>query len=468
MKDSLLHISSKYFVVHQYGEPCLKVIWVSIQRLFIRWHLYVLPCDVSNKFPIVMSSLSCYYVWLWIPCETHSFGYVQVVLDMLLIFHLLQDAIVAVHAESCQQMSEERSAMVSGGLSDLQEMQKRIRAIEKAVMEKERLVMMENLSANSKLKAAIRQIEEFKSASIFHQAGIETGKNVNDFRLQKRTHEISEGNEVTTKDIVLDQISDCSSYGISRRETVEADDRMLEIWEATDRDGSIDLTVGKAQKVTTATTEKKHNRGHLSTDSLVVKEVGVDKLEISKRFSGSRQEASGRKILERLDSDAQKLTNLQITVQDLKRKVEMTEKSKKGKGIEYDSVKEQLEESEEAIRKLFDVNRKLMKSVEDDSLSLDEKAVLEPGESGSVRWIQISEQARRGSEKIGRLQLEVQKLQFLLLKLDDENKSRGKTKITERKTRVLLQDYLYGGTRSSQKRNKRHFCACMEPPTKGD
>ncbi|CAK7346539.1 unnamed protein product [Dovyalis caffra] len=395
----------------------------------------------------------------------------------------LKDAAMVVHAESCQQTSEGQSGLVPGGTLNFQELQIRIRAIEKAVVEKERLVMLQNLSSSSKLDAAMRQIEELKSGSSLHRAGVETRKHTkpkpeheelrampsDDLTQQKRTHEISEdGSEVMTKDIMLDQMSECSSYGISRRETMETNDQMLEIWETADRDGSIDLTVGKTQRMTASQAKKKHITQRTSAESMVEKEVGVDKLEISRSLSGSRQEGNERKILERLDSDAQKLTNLQITVQDLKSKVEITEKSKKGKGIEYDNVKEQLEESEEAIMKLFELNRKLMKTVEDEPLYFDEKSALTPDESGSVRRRKISEKARRVSEKIGRLQLEVQKLQFLLLKLDDDNKSRRKTKIKEQKARVLLRDYLYGGTRTTQKRKKGPFCSCMQPPTKGD
>ena len=59
--------------------------------------------------------------------------------------------------------------------------------------------------------------------------------------------------------------------------------------------------------------------------------MGVDKLEISKRFTEPRQEGNKRRIPERLDSDVQKLRNLQITVEHLKRNVEITEKSKKGR-----------------------------------------------------------------------------------------------------------------------------------------
>ncbi|KAF9682916.1 hypothetical protein SADUNF_Sadunf05G0157600 [Salix dunnii] len=394
-----------------------------------------------------------------------------------------KDAAMVAHAESCQQMSGGQSG--PGGTLDFQELQRRVRAIEKAVIEKEGLAVVENLRSSSKLEAAMRQIEVLKSGSSLHLAGVETRKYAkpkpeeheelramlsDDLRQQKQTHEICEdGSEVMTKDIMLDQISECSSYGISRRETMEDDHQILEIWETANRNDNLDLTVGKTQKQTASQAKKKHIRQHPSAESMIEKEVGVDKLEISKTLlSGSSQEANERKILERLDSDAQKLTNLQITVQDLKSKVEITEKSKKGKGIEYDNVKEQLEESEEAIAELLELNRKLMNTVEDESLSFDEKSALTPDESGSVRRRKISEQARRGSENIGRLQLEVQKLQFLLLKLDGENRSRGKTQITERKTRVLLRDYLYGGTRSSQKQKKGRFCSCVQPPTKGD
>ncbi|BFG37255.1 hypothetical protein CerSpe_235290 [Prunus speciosa] len=100
------------------------------------------------------------------------------------------------------------------------------------------------------------------------------------------------GNEILTKDIILDQISECSSYGISKRDTIEANGQMLELWETTDQDASIDLMVGKGQKVDAVPTDysqaeavKEHKNKYSSSESLVEKELGVDKLEISKRFT---------------------------------------------------------------------------------------------------------------------------------------------------------------------------------------
>ncbi|BFG43009.1 hypothetical protein CerSpe_292830 [Prunus speciosa] len=83
-------------------------------------------------------------------------------------------------------------------------------------------------------------------------------------------------------------------------------------------------------------------------------------------------------------------------------------------------MKGQLEEADEAITKLFDVNQKLMKDVEDGPLFSDGVSGVVSDESGSVR------------------------------------------------SRVLLRGYIYGGNRTNQKRKKAPFCACIQPPTKGD
>ncbi|CAN0898178.1 Protein NETWORKED 1D [Linum grandiflorum] len=385
-----------------------------------------------------------------------------------------EDAASQLQDRSLEQTKEEDQTAM---FMDLQELHKRIRAVENAVKEKERLIMLESTAANSKLEAALREIEDFKSRTSFEVEDSGRGKPVNhkagekDVILQRQTQEITEeGSEVMTKDIILDQVSECSSYRImSRRNAAKTDDSMLEIWEAADLGGSIDMSVEKTHQGTSSSVSgrKKHNRDNPSAESLFEREVSMDKLDNSRRLSGSSQEANGRKILERLDSDVQKLANLQIVVQDLKRKVEVDEKTKKGKGIQFDTVKEQLDEQEDDIMKRLEMNRKLTKRIETESpsLVLDEKSIASKKK--------ISEQARRESEKIGRLQLELQKIQFLLLKLDDANKSnRSNSKAPARTPSVLLRDYLYGGGRTipkTPKKKKSHFCSCMhQPVTRGD
>ncbi|KAL3517604.1 hypothetical protein ACH5RR_020193 [Cinchona calisaya] len=368
--------------------------------------------------------------------------------------------------------TNENEEVVADPISDLMDLQWRIQSIEKAITQREQLMMQENQTVQSELEAAMRKIAEMKSESNPRR------------RNSKTKSEMSEvDNGLLPKDIMLDQISEFSPYRLSRREEADADIQNIESWETVDQDGSIDLTVGKLNKTVNPSTEhftnfhgvksaKKQKNELPISDVLVEKELGVDKLELSKRSTESIQEGNKRKVLERLNSDVQKLTNLHITVEDLKRKLQSIEKSKKGKAIdECDILKEQLEEAEAAIMKLFDLNGKLMKNMEGTPLSSHAKSSsMDSEESGSVRKRKTSEQARRISERIGRLQLEVQKIQFVLLKLDDEKDSKGKSRISETKRRVLLRDYLYGYgvIRSNHRRKKAPFCGCVQPRTEGD
>ncbi|CAH8250986.1 unnamed protein product [Arabidopsis lyrata] len=302
------------------------------------------------------------------------------------------------------------------GILEIQELRLRIKAIEEAVTKK-------------------LAIEELKTSSA-RRSRRRSGS------LRKQNHEIySEETEMITKDIVLDQVSDCSSYGISTRDILKIED-------------------GHSLEVKSQNPPKGKS---LSEESLV-----VDKLEISDRFTDPNKDANKRKVLERLDSDLQKLANLHVAVEDLKSKVETEEKDEKGKENEYETIKGQINEAEEALEKLLSINRKLVTKVQNGFERSDgSKSSMDLDENESSRRRRISEQARRGSEKIGRLQLEIQRLQFLLLKLEGDREDRAKAKISDSKTRILLRDYIYSGVRGERrKRIKKRFafCGCVQPP----
>ncbi|KAI3449673.1 hypothetical protein Pfo_006338 [Paulownia fortunei] len=376
----------------------------------------------------------------------------------------LQDARVT--NDRCESiLNEDKKSLMPRTVSDLRDLRVRLQVIVKAAVEIKELMVQENIDLHSKLDASMRQVELLQSESGHYR------------RNRRPTSEITEADNVLlTKDIVLDQISDGSSYGFSKREPVDVDDQIVELWETADPDGTVGLTVGQSKKIVSPSTidntdfrrlkSMRKQKGRFPTSDALIeneKELSVDKLEISKRSTDSFPEGNKRKVLERLDSDVQKLANLQITVQDLKRKLEVTEKGKRGKAvIECEALKGQLEEADIAIMKLFDFNGRLMKSIDDRSFS-DMKSSFDLEGDGSARRRRVLEQARRMSEKIGRLQLEVQKLQFVLLKLDDEKE--GKTKMSETKRSILLRDYLYGGGRTGQRRKKGQFCACVQPST---
>ncbi|KAL1827426.1 hypothetical protein ACET3Z_005838 [Daucus carota] len=357
----------------------------------------------------------------------------------------------------------DRDAIIPYASSNLHSLQVRIKAIENTVIEMARLATQDNLNAYSKLETTVKQMEELRTANRSLKGKL------------KPLSEISELPGIPPKDIMLDHTSESSSYGLGRRHYVGPDNQMLELWETVDEDSSINLSVGKGKKVVGAPTKKewsealKHKGASFSSDFIVEKEIGMNILEISRKFKETRQEGNKRKVLERLNSDVQKLTNLQITVQDLNRKVGIMEKSRSGKALNgNDSIKLKLEEAETAIQKLFDLNDKLTKNVEEISTPSAKIATMKSGDSGSTRRKRISEQARRVSEKISELQLEIQRIQFDLMKVDNGNESRGKFRVTETNRRILLKDYLYTGARKSPRRKKAPFCACMEPPTRGD
>ncbi|CAM8886737.1 unnamed protein product [Rhodiola kirilowii] len=352
------------------------------------------------------------------------------------------------------------NATMGTGFSELKNFQRRIEAVELSVDDIRRLASERSLGSSVRAEA-----------SSVHTDELESGRSLRLERAvarRRRTHNSNASSEITElpKDIMLDQISACSSYGLSRREITPADDHMLELWGTTSKESSMNYSDTRSQKLVSF-------RKDISFSATVAeKEMAVvDKLEISKSPKHPQQKRKNGKILERLHFDAQKLVNLQKTVQDLKSRVDISEKSKKTAGVlEYDTVKEQLEEAEEAIEKLFGVNERLTRSVEDAYAS--PKSITENSSDDSVifRRRRVLEQIRRASEKISRLNFEVQKLQFLLLKLEGEKEEIVKTRIIPRSPRVRLRDYLYGGSRPvfAHKQKRRQFCGCIRPPTKGD
>ncbi|XP_076926743.1 protein NETWORKED 1D-like [Bidens hawaiensis] len=343
----------------------------------------------------------------------------------------LRDSIISLENHTCvkikvsqpeNEKGDEFATVERDAFVELQDLQTKVKLIETAVTEMQTLATQQKLDSDAKLESAMMQIKELSQR-----------KNPGRAKSQRKsTPEISVPDP---KNIMLDKASECSSYNVSKRGLTEG-----EIWETTN--------------------DCKHMSKHHPTAS----DTSLDDiLEVSRRFKEPREDGNKTKVLERLNSDVLKLTNLQITIDDLKRKVETALTSRKGKPmIECELVKGQLTEAESAIEKLHEINARLVQHIEGDS---------ESGESESARREKVSGQARRVSEKIGRLQVEIQKIQFKLLKLDDVNTSSERKRFLDTKKRVVLKDYLYGGGRTraaNNRRKKGHFCACAEPSTKGD
>ncbi|POO02110.1 Protein Networked (NET), actin-binding (NAB) domain containing protein [Trema orientale] len=401
--------------------------------------------------------------------------------------------------KSGEEHKQPQTTEIPDGILDLQKMQNTIKEVEKAMVEEmeklaieavekamqeevERLAVQESVKAKTKVEADSEDTQDLNIGKMLQEEGIanEETKNNNELIDNRHCQRSKAENGILMKDIPLDQVSDSSLYGRSRRKNGGTDEQMLELWETTEeqhssKDAPIDETQNQASEPIEDATSRHLYKGaeqkfkDSSSKVQVEKDLGVDKLEVS--FDRMRNQESNRgKILERLVSDAQKLTSLQRSVHDLKKKMEINKRSNKVNYAEFEMVQRQLLEVEEAIVQLADVNDQLTRDIEEEGpSSLDEKSSVESEEARNVQRKSVTEQARKGAEKIGQLQFELQNIQYILLKLEDEHKNKGKTsRFAESKTGVLLRDFIYNSRKSRQRRKKGCFCGCSRPSTRED
>ncbi|KAG7992006.1 hypothetical protein I3843_02G106700 [Carya illinoinensis] len=392
-----------------------------------------------------------------------------------------KEVAIHLHEKSCQEIKEDQSVVIHDGISDLQEMQAKIKAVEKAVVEEmEKLATQESINSVIKVEDVVKDTKELESKDTLHQEKdirkkeMELGNYLtSDLESQKTKPE----NGSLMKDILLDQVSDGSLYERSRRDNGGADDQMLELWETAEQECGHVPMVYETQNQASAPVEdviachkfadEEGKNQDLSSELQIEKELSVDKVEVSTSAREPNQDGTKRKIPESLASDAQKLTSFQMTLQSLKKRMEMNKSTKKANDTEREAVQRRLEEVEKAVLQLVDTNDKLTKEVEDGPSSLGGRTS-EELEAGNVSKKEETEQAQKGSKNIGHLQLELQNIEYILLKLEDENKSKGKYRFQKNRTGILLGDFIYSNGSSSASKKKACFCCCTRPSTNGD
>lgn len=386
---------------------------------------------------------------------------------------------IHLHEKTCRELTKEQGTAMPDGIPDLQKIQTRIKAVEKVVVEEmERLATQESIKTNFEEEDVMKKTAESTLKSTSHQEK-DIGKEemplgddlAGGLVPQKTTPE----DGTLLKDIQLDRVSDSSFYVRNNRDNGRADDQMLELWEAAEQDDSHHPTVDEKPKQASPPVEgvecqkiedkEEKSRGP-SSELQVEKELGIDKVEVSTTVGEQNQEGYKGKILERLTSDALKLTSLQATLQNLKKKMETNKRSKRVNEIEYENVKRRLQEVEEAALQLVDLHDNLTKQVEE-SPSSSNGMPSELEEAGNVCRNSVTEQAQKESEKIGRLQFELQNIEYVLLKLEDGKKNKGKYRFL--KSKILLIDFFHSEGRTRARRKKKAcFCGCTRPSTNGD
>lgn len=349
--------------------------------------------------------------------------------------------------ENHQELGQDQSTAIQAGISDLVRMHSRIEAVEKAVTEEMRRLKMEK---GEDLRNAITSTEENNESTV--DSNLLDGKVVT--REETESDVYCSKAELLMKDIPLDQVSDSSLSGRSKRNI-----------------SGKDLNPASSASTARDIAEQKKTDNFFS-ESQVEKELGVDKLEISSSRE-LEKDVYRRKILERLVSDAQKLSSIQTDVEDIKRKADASKRSKKKrKNANLEAVRLQLREAEETTMQLMVINDHLTKDVDGSRSSTDGNG--HPAEVeevvGAGHEKKVREQAKRESEKIGRLQFEVQNIQYILMKMEDEKKmAKGKNRFSRTGTAVLLKDFIHSGRQNSERKLKKGcFCACSKISTEED
>uniref|UniRef100_A0A0A9D0C4 NAB domain-containing protein n=1 Tax=Arundo donax TaxID=35708 RepID=A0A0A9D0C4_ARUDO len=327
---------------------------------------------------------------------------------------------------------------------ELQKLHGTIKALQKVVTDTGVLLEQERLDFNANLQEAKRQIELLKLKEILDDDIIEMNY------------------EQMLKDIQLDLTQPSSGrragpFGQDKKNIVQIDDKMVNFHGVVGPShGHItdDLRPPQSESF------ERDNDKQVPSDLMVVKELSIDKQELPRSITTEPHQEWKNKVVERLSSDAQRLNALQSSIQELKTNAETSEE------LELESIRYQIREAEGTIMQLIDTNNKLSKKAEEFTSGdgLDGENI----DLRSRHQRKILERARKMSEKIGRLEVEMQKVQQALLKYEEEQSSRKMSKAVQRRSKVQFVEYLYGRRQDSRRRQRCSPCGCMRSKTIDD
>ncbi|XP_020586033.1 protein NETWORKED 1B-like [Phalaenopsis equestris] len=327
---------------------------------------------------------------------------------------------------------ETRKDDLAGAL-ELQNLVSKLKEIEKLMLHTNNQLKQERLLFSSNMESARREIEELKLGLYDKQVKQSVGK---DGQLMK--------------DIELDRVS--HSVVRSRIHSAESEDQMLKLWETAERGCANSVSNGHGIERAQEAKSESH-----SPEIGPEKEVGIDKLEISKEMKET-QEDWNRRIMERLSTSADKLSLLKITAQKLKATADGSAKGERRICSEHNAMRTRLKQAEEVISSLVDADDKLRNKLK------EEHSKLSNGEQ--MEWMdrrQIWEQVLVVTDQTEKLELELQEIHCFFLKLEEEGESRM-THEGDRTPQVLLRDYIKGW-RVGQGRKRGRICGCFRPKT---
>ncbi|AQK65402.1 Protein NETWORKED 1A [Zea mays] len=307
------------------------------------------------------------------------------------------------------------------GTPELQGLIARIEALQVVVSNAKDRQDQESAESAAKLAAVSAEIQDLKARGGSRMEGKEIYSDH-----EKQDVEISKGKQVQImKDIELDQISTCPPYGaraalypLGTGANAKLDDDMLQLWEAAER-------ICKNQTAKSSSSEhdiqavEDLKSEHPSSELARGRDLGINKLEASK-----------------------------------------------GAAEPHEAWSKNVHETEGHVLEQINLNNKLTRTAENYPTLSDNMSTEREGYSSRRK---ISEQVQKGSENVARLELELQKIQYVLLKLEEEHEYR-RLKVSDKRTRVLLRDYLCGrkdrGGGQKKKKKRVPFCCCVRPKSR--
>ncbi|XP_044982686.1 protein NETWORKED 1D-like isoform X2 [Hordeum vulgare subsp. vulgare] len=379
--------------------------------------------------------------------------------------HLLSDKKVNLELVQDDRRGSEFLDIPSGVL-ELDSLIARVEALRVVILDVKDRQDKEFTEFAAKLESANLEIQDLKSRKGSYIGHKE--QYVEDDR-QKYDADNSKGKQAQImKDIELDQVSTCPPYGsgaavypLGGDANAELDDEMLQLWETAEKDckngtaksSSSEHDIQEVEEVKSQYTSFEIARG---------RDQGINRLEIS-TATLEPQQLWTKNVLEKLATDAQGLLIIQASIEEVKQKLEGTSKGKSPMSPEYSSIRAQLQEIEGSVLEQIGFNSGLTKKAENYP-AFEVNADLE----GYSSRRKISEQVQKGSEKVARLDLELQKIQYVLLKLEEEHEFK-RVKVSEKRSRLLLRDYVYSkkdkNDAGQKKKSRVPFCGCVRPKT---
>ncbi|KAM0848176.1 hypothetical protein ACQ4PT_054553 [Festuca glaucescens] len=337
---------------------------------------------------------------------------------------------------------------------------------EVSALEKQTLSLANDCLQSNKLKMEGTASSPEPMKTMTRSSDQNSVRTVKDMELQKLHETIKTLQKVVTdtSSLLEQERLDFNANLQGARKQIEAlklkeilDDDLVEMnYEQMLKDIQLDLIQTSSGRQTDSLGQQKKIAGVVGPSSSHVRDdLGPPRSESFER-DNSKQSPAELVVVKELSVVNQELPS----IQELKTNTEASEE------LELESVRYQIKEAESTIIELIDTNSKLAKKAEEftsaDGLDGDNVDLR------SRHQRKILERARKMSEKIGRLEAEMQKVQQALLKYEEEQTSSSTSKSVHRRSKVQLVDYLYGRRRENRKQPRCSPCGCMRAKTIDD